>query len=74
MTTAKPARQPKKHYNVDPQVAHERAIIAVRARNSPDSYIKSLGRAELTTAQKRRLALLLMPFLLGDDDDEQDTA
>lgn len=60
---------PKKR-NIDPQVAHDRARRGAAARNSPDGYIKSLSRATLTTAQKRRLAALLMPFLLADDENE----
>jgi len=60
----------KRHYRVDPQMAQERARLAARARNSPDSYIKSLARATLTDEQKRRLAALLMPFLSGDSENE----
>ena len=55
--------RPKRPYRIDPVVAHERARIAARVRNSPDGYITSLAAAELTTAQKRRLAALLMPYL-----------
>ena len=60
-----PHPAPKRAYRIDPQVAHERARIGARARNSPDGYIKSLEAraATLTAAQKRRLAVLLMPFL-----------
>ena len=54
---------PKRPYRIDPQVAHERAIQAALIRNSPDGYITSLSRVTLTTAQKHRLAVLLMPFL-----------
>lgn len=56
---------PKRHYRIDPQVARERASRAARVRNSPDTYIGQLERATLTTEQKQRLALLLMPFLAG---------
>lgn len=56
---------PKRPYRIDPQVAHERASRAARVRNSPDTYIGQLERSELTDEQKRRLAALLMPFLLG---------
>lgn len=56
---------PKRPYNIDPQVARERARAAAHARNSPDSYIRSLERAALTDEQKRRLARLLMPFIDG---------
>jgi hypothetical protein len=54
---------PKRHYNIDPRVAHERARLAARARNAPDTFIGQLERAELTDEQKQRLAALLMPFL-----------
>ena len=70
----RPRPELRKPYNVDPKVAHERAILAARARNSPDSYIKSLAAAELTREQKRRLAVLLMPFLLGDEDEAEGAA
>lgn len=53
--------------NVDPVVACERARKGAIARNTPDSYIRSLEAAQLTAAQKRRLAALLMPFLDGVD-------
>jgi hypothetical protein len=66
-----PAAPKKRPYRIDPTVAHERASRAARVRNSPDGYIRSLAAATLTTAQKRRLATLLMPFLdeqpAGDD-------
>jgi hypothetical protein len=42
-----------------------RAKKAAAVRNSPDGYITTLERTDLTTAQKRRLAVLLMPFLDG---------
>jgi hypothetical protein len=71
-TVALSSKPPKRPYNIDPQVAHERAIIAARVRNSPDGYITSLERATLTAEQKRRLAALLMPFL--DRDGDQDAA
>jgi hypothetical protein len=58
---------PKRRYRIDPQVARERARKAGRARNTPDAYIRSLETAALTAEQKRRLALLLMPFLDSDD-------
>jgi hypothetical protein len=54
---------PKRPYRIDPVVAHERARLAARVRNSPDTYIGQLERSELTAEQKRRLAVLLMPFL-----------
>jgi hypothetical protein len=60
--TAVPGK-PKRHYNIDPVVAHERAITANRVRNSPDTYIRQLERAELTDQQKRRIARLVLPFL-----------
>lgn len=53
----------KRPYRIDPVVAHERARLGANARNSPDGYIRALARATLTTAQKRRLASMLMPFL-----------
>lgn len=56
-------KRTRRPYRIDPVVAHERASLAARVRNSPDGYITSLSSAELTTAQKRRLAELLMPFL-----------
>jgi hypothetical protein len=55
-----------RRYNVDPVVARERARLGALARNSPDSYINSLAAVTLTTAQKRRLAALLMPFLADE--------
>ena len=58
---------PKRPYNIDPEVARERARRGGYARNTPDSHIRSLAAVTLTVAQKRRLAALLMPFL--DDDD-----
>ena len=61
---------PKRRYNIDPVVARERARRGALARNTPDGYITSLTRAELTDAQKRRLAVLLMPFLLDEPADE----
>jgi hypothetical protein len=66
-----PARTAPKKRNVPKEVAVERARKAAYARNQPDSYIRSLEAAELTTAQKRRLAALLMPFL---GDGEHDAA
>ncbi len=59
---------PKRRYNIDPVVARERARRGALARNTPDGYITSLARATLTAAQKRRLALLLMPFLLDEEE------
>ncbi len=56
---------PKRHYRIDPEVARERARRAALARNAPDTYIGQLERAELTDEQKRRIAVLLMPFLGG---------
>ena len=53
----------KRPYRIDPAVARERASRAARVRNSPDTYIGQLERAELTDEQKRRIAALLMPFL-----------
>lgn len=53
----------------DPAMAHERAIRAARARNSPDSYIRSLERAELTAPRKHRLALLVLSFGVGGTED-----
>ena len=38
-------------------------------RNSPDSYIRSLERAELTAEQKRKLTALVLSFY--DSADEQ---
>jgi hypothetical protein len=53
----------KRPYRIDPAVARERASRAARVRNSPDTYISQLERAELTDEQKRRIAALLMPLL-----------
>ncbi|MGN6177222.1 MAG: hypothetical protein ACTHPS_30365 [Streptosporangiaceae bacterium] len=47
---------------ISPQKAHERAIKGAIGRNSPDSYIRSLERTELTAEQKRRLTVLVMSF------------
>jgi hypothetical protein len=58
-----PAAPAKRPYRIDPEVARERASRAARVRNSPDTYIGQLERATLTTGQKQRLAVLLMPFL-----------
>jgi hypothetical protein len=58
---------PKRPYRIDPRVAYERARIGARARNSPDCYIGQLERASLTDEQKRRIAVLIMPFLVGGD-------
>lgn len=63
MTTSSAARKRKRPYRIDPDVAHRRAQQGAAVRNSPDGYITTLARAELTDAQKRRLAALLMPFL-----------
>jgi hypothetical protein len=48
----------------------ERVRKAGRARHQPDVYIRSLARMELTDAQRRKLAELLMPFLAGDGNGE----
>ena len=64
---------PKRRYRIDPQVAHERARLAARARNQPEVYIGQLERAELSEAHKRRLAVLLMP-LHGGPPPEDDSA
>ena len=61
-----PGSKPKRHYGIDPAKAHERAIIAARARNSPDTYIRLLERATLTDEQKRRLAALVVRLLIGE--------
>ena len=45
----------------------ERNKKAAAVRNSPDGYIKSLTRAELTDEQKRRLIRLVMSFFDGDE-------
>jgi hypothetical protein len=58
---------PKRPYRIDPQVARERARKGARASRTPDAYIGQLERAELTATHKRRLAVLLMPFLGGDE-------
>ena len=63
---------PKRPYRIDPKVASERGRRGARARNSPDGYISTLAAATLTTAQKRRLAALLMPFL--DEEPAEDAA
>ena len=68
MTTSSAARKRKRPYNIDPVTAHWRAQIGAAARNSPDTYISQIERAELTDAHKRRLAELLMPFLAGQPD------
>lgn len=57
-----------KRRNINPVVARERARKGALARNTPDSCIHSLEAAQLTTAQKRRLAALLMPFLDGGEE------
>jgi hypothetical protein len=46
----------------------ERNKKGAAGRNHPDSYIRSLERAELTAEQKRRLVWLVMSFF---DDREQ---
>jgi hypothetical protein len=61
---------PKRRYTIDPATAHERARKAGRARNTPDAYIRLLEAAALTVEQKRRLAVVLMPFLGGGDTDQ----
>ena len=62
-----PAAPPKRRYRTDPKMAHERAMVAARARNSPDTYIGQIERAELTDAHRRRLAAILMPWLADLD-------
>jgi hypothetical protein len=57
---------------IDPQAAYERASLAARVRNSPDGYIKSLERAELTAEQKLRLALLVLSFSVSGTGGEAD--
>jgi hypothetical protein len=59
------AAAPKRPYHIPADVATNRGRLGALARNSVDTYIGSLEKAaaELTTAQRRRLALLLMPFL-----------
>jgi hypothetical protein len=57
-----------RQYRIDPEVASERGKKAAAVRNSSDGYITSLSRRELTPAQKRRLARLVMTFF---DDREQ---
>jgi len=52
----------KRSYAADPAMTHERAVRAAKARNHPDSYIRSLERAQLTAEQKLRLALLVLSF------------
>jgi hypothetical protein len=64
---------PKRPYRIDPVVASERARRGALVRNSPDGYIRVLERTELTAAQKRRLAALLMPFL-GEQPAGEDSA
>lgn len=48
---------------VSPENAHVRAKKAAAVRNSPDGYITTLERTDLTAAQKRRLAAMVLPFL-----------
>jgi hypothetical protein len=55
-------------YNIPPEVASERGKKGAAVRNSPDGYIRVLERTDLTPAQKRRLARLVMSFF---DDREQ---
>jgi hypothetical protein len=54
-----------KRYNTDPVMAHNRAKIANRARHSPSTYIRALGRARLTDADLAALAALLASALAG---------
>ena len=58
-----PAAPAKRPYRIDPAVARERSRRGALGRNSPDGYITCLSRVTLTTEQKQRLAVLLMPFL-----------
>jgi hypothetical protein len=54
---------------ISKQVRHEIAQKGAAGRNSPDSYIRSLERADhLTAEQKFRLTRLVMSFF---DDHEQ---
>jgi len=46
----------------DPRWRSERARKGGIGRSSPNSYIRSLERADLTDEQKRRLAKLVMSF------------
>ena len=57
------ARTISRHYNVDHDKARERAKIANRARHSPSTYIRALGRAKLTDADVAALAALLASAL-----------
>ena len=68
-TANKPANRSKHRYRIDPVVAHNRAILAARVRNSPDGYIISLSKATLTDQQKRRLLKLLIPCLTETEED-----
>lgn len=54
---------PKRPYHIDPATASERGRKAARARNSPDSYLRSLARADLTAEQKRQVIVLAASFL-----------
>jgi hypothetical protein len=54
-------RAAKRRYNVDPVVAHNRAVKANAASRLPEAHIRALGRAELTDDHKLRLAELIAP-------------
>jgi hypothetical protein len=51
----------KRPYRIDPQVAHERAIVGAKSRTTVDYHIRKLVEAAppLTAEQRDKLALLL---------------
>jgi hypothetical protein len=54
-----------RRYRPPTYTPHERAQIANRARHSPSTYIRALGRAKLTDADVAALAALLASALAG---------
>lgn len=53
---------------VSPENARIRARKGGFARNSPDTYIRSLATAELTAEQKRKLTALVLSFYGSGDE------
>ena len=53
--------------NISPEVAHERAVKAARARTSPEYYIRKLTEAipKLTEAQLARFTALVLRYAAG---------
>jgi hypothetical protein len=52
-------------YRVDPQLAHDRAILAAQSRTGPDYHLRKLAGLlpSLTGEQQRRLAELALAAL-----------